>query len=97
MARSSTTARLTRARTRENNTLHVMDNQSRIALVRVGAPLDARDASPQVQYHFGDHLGSSHVVMGGDDATGDSFINREEYFPYGETSFGSFWQEALSL
>jgi RHS repeat-associated protein len=74
----------------ENNTLHVMDNQSRIALVRVGAALDARDVSPLVQYHLGDHLGSSHVMVGGGDAAGNSLINREEYFPYGETSFGSF-------
>lgn len=74
----------------ENNTLHVMDNQSRIALVRVGAALDGRDVSPQVQYHLGDHLGSSHVVVGGGDAASNSLINREEYFPYGETSFGSF-------
>ena len=73
-----------------NDTLHVMDNQSRIALVRVGAPMDARDASPQVQYHLGDHLGSSHLVVGGDRVDASAFINREEYFPYGETSFGSF-------
>ena len=79
--------------TRENNTLHIMDSRSRIALVRVGAPLEARDASPQVQYHLSDHLGSSHLVIGGDDGTADSFINREEYFPYGETSFGSFGQK----
>jgi len=72
-----------------NNTLHMMDNASRIALVRVGAPLDARASSPQVQYHLGDHLGASHVVIGGDLATANRFINREEYFPYGETSFGS--------
>lgn len=75
---------------RANNTLHVMDDQSRIAMVRVGQALDDRDASPQVQYHLGDHLGSSHVVVGGDGATAHAFINREEYFPYGETSFGSF-------
>lgn len=75
---------------RENNTLHVMDNQSRVALLRVGAPLDARDGTPRVQYHMGDHLGSSHVVVGGADAGGNSFVNREEYFAYGETSFGSF-------
>lgn len=75
---------------RENNTLHVMDNQSRIALVRVGAPLDARDASPPIAYHLGDHLGSSAVVVGGNDPTRRNFINREEYLPYGETSFGSF-------
>ena len=73
-----------------NNTLHVMDDQSRIAMVRVGQALDDRDASPQVQYHLGDHLGSSHVVVGGDGVTAHAFINREEYFPYGETSFGSF-------
>jgi RHS repeat-associated protein len=75
---------------RANNTLHVMDNQNRIALVRVGPPLDGREASPQVQYHLSDHVGGSHVVVGGDDAWANSFVNREEYFPYGETSFGSF-------
>ncbi|MGB3941014.1 MAG: SpvB/TcaC N-terminal domain-containing protein [Candidatus Manganitrophaceae bacterium] len=69
----------------ENNTLHVMDDQSRIALVRVGTPFPD-DSSPAVKYHLGDHLGSSHVVIGSDGA----WLNREEYTPYGETSFGSF-------
>ncbi|MGA2402490.1 MAG: SpvB/TcaC N-terminal domain-containing protein, partial [Syntrophobacteraceae bacterium] len=69
----------------ENNTLHVMDNQSRIALVRVGNPF-ANDTTPAVKYHLGDHLGSSNLVI---DASG-SLINCEEYTPYGETSFGSF-------
>lgn len=72
-----------------NNTLHVMDDQSRIATVRVGAA-HSEDAGPAVQYHLGDHLGSSHTVVGGDDALERAFINHEEYFPYGETSFGSF-------
>ena len=71
--------------TRENNTLHVMDDQSRIAVIRVGAPFPD-DSTPAVQVHLHDHLGSSHVVL--DDTGG--FINREEYTPYGETSFGSF-------
>src|SRR6185295_274558 len=71
----------------ENNTLHVMDNQSRIAMVRVGNALPD-DGAPDklVKYHLGDHLGSSNIVL--DDAGG--LINREEYTPYGETSFGSF-------
>lgn len=69
----------------ENNTLHVMDNQSRIALVRVGNPF-AKDTTPAVKYHLGDHLGSSNLVI--DDAA--NWVNREEYTPYGETSFGSF-------
>ena len=69
----------------QNNTLHVMDNQSRIALVRVGKPF-ADDTTPAVKYHLGDHLGSSNVVV---DSSGN-LVNREEYTPYGETSFGSF-------
>lgn len=70
-----------------NNTLHVMDNQSRIALVRVGDAFPD-DGAPEVRvkYHLGDHLSSSHVVVSGD----GTWINREEYTPYGETSFGSF-------
>jgi RHS repeat-associated protein len=75
---------------RETNTLHVTDNASRLALIRVGAPLDGRDASPTVQYHLGDHLGSSHVVVGGGDAAANTLVNLEEYFAFGETSFGSF-------
>jgi RHS repeat-associated protein len=62
-----------------------MDNQSRIALVRVGKPF-ANDTTPAVKYYVGDHLGSSNLVL---DGTGD-LVNREEYTPYGETSFGSF-------
>jgi RHS repeat-associated protein len=68
-----------------NNTLHVMDNRSRVALVRVGQPF-ADDTTPAVKYHLGDHLGSSNLVV--DDAGG--VVSREEYTPYGETSFGSF-------
>ena len=62
-----------------------MDNQSRIALVRVGSPFPD-DTTPAVKFHLGDHLGSSNMVL---DDTG-AFVNREEYTPYGETSFGSF-------
>jgi len=71
--------------TRENNTLHVMDNQQRITLVRVGTAFPD-DKTPAIKYQLGDHLGSSNVVM---DDTG-AWIDREEYTPYGETSFGSF-------
>ncbi len=70
---------------RENNTLHVMDDQQRVALVRVGEAFP-EDRSPAVRYHLGDHLGSSNVVVG----NGGDLVNREEFTPYGETSFGSF-------
>jgi len=62
-----------------------MDNQSRIALVRLGNAFPD-DSTPAGKYHLGDYLGSSSVVI---DAAGD-LINREEYAPYGETSFGTF-------
>jgi RHS repeat-associated protein len=74
---------------KENNHLHVMDNQSRVALLRVG-DVHPDDSGPVVQYHLADHLSSSSLVLGGPNAAGRAFINREEYFPYGETSFGSF-------
>jgi len=70
---------------KKNNTLHVMDNQQRIGTVRVGKAF-TKDVAPAVRYQLGDHLGSCSIVV---DAKG-TWINREEYFPYGETSFGSF-------
>jgi RHS repeat-associated protein len=76
----------------QNNTLHVMDNQSRIAMIRAGSALQG-DIGPTVQYQLGDHLGSANIVIGGDDSSAGAFNNREEFFPYGETSFGSFAQK----
>ncbi len=69
----------------ENNSLHMLDNQNRIAQARVGNSFPD-DTTPAVQYHLGDHLGSSNLVL---DETGN-LVNREEFTPYGETSFGSF-------
>jgi RHS repeat-associated protein len=71
--------------TGENTRLHVMDDHSRIALVRVGTAAPG-DGGPSVQFHLSDHLGSSTVVV---DESG-ALTNREEFTPYGETSFGSF-------
>ena len=73
----------------ENNSLHVMDGKSRLALIRVGAALQG-DTGPDIQYHLGDRLGSSHIVVGGSDSKASAFSNREEFFPYGDTSFGSY-------
>ena len=71
----------------ENCSLHVMDDKSRIAIVRVGPAFEDDGAKNHpVQYHLGDHLGSSAVVV----SESGAWINREEFFPYGETSFGSY-------
>ena len=74
--------------TGENLRLHVMDNKQRIAMVRVGSAHPS-DPSPAIQFHLGDHLGTSGLVI---DNAG-TWINREEYTPYGETIFGSFAQK----
>lgn len=71
--------------TGENNHVHVMDDTQRIALVRFGA-VHPENRSTAMQFHLGDHLGSSNVVV---DSAG-ALINREEFTPYGETGFGSF-------
>ena len=72
----------------QNNHLHVMDNQQRIALVQRGLA-HPDDAGPTVQFHLGDHLGSGNVVIG----KNGRWINRGEYFLYGGFSFGSFAKE----
>jgi RHS repeat-associated protein len=71
----------------ETAELQVMDNHGRIAVARLGPALpgDGAAAHP-VKFHLGDHLGSSGVVISAD----GSWINREEYFPYGECSLGSY-------
>jgi RHS repeat-associated protein len=68
-----------------NNHTHVMDDQSRIALVRSG-PAHPDDRGPAVAFHLADHLGSSTATL---DHTG-TLTNREEYTPYGDTSHGSY-------
>jgi len=69
----------------ENNHVHVMDGVDRIALVRAGTVFPG-DSNPAVAFHLADHLASSTAIL---DGTG-ALLNREEYTPYGETSFGSY-------
>ncbi|MDI6098696.1 RHS repeat-associated core domain-containing protein [Actinoplanes sp. NEAU-A12] len=68
-----------------NTLLHVMDDASQVATVRAG-PAYPHEAGPPVRYEFGDHLGSAVVTT---DETGE-WVNREEYSPFGETTFGGF-------
>lgn len=66
------------------NLLHVMDDQSRIAMRRLGDAFG--DSTPDIQYTVENHLGSSLIILD----SGGSDINEEEYYPFGETSFGSY-------
>jgi RHS repeat-associated protein len=70
----------------ERETLHVMDDTRRVALVEtlirkngsvVAAP------QPVVRYQFGDHLGSATLEL---DEHGE-IISYEEYHPYGSTAY----------
>jgi RHS repeat-associated protein len=62
----------------ERETLHVMDNTQRIALVETRVGDEAR-----IRYQLGNHLGSASVEL---DQNG-ALIAYEEYHPYGTTAF----------
>jgi RHS repeat-associated protein len=66
----------------ELNELHVMDDQTRVAMLRTGYD----DGTPFTKYILSDHLGSSNVIL----ETSGAVYNREEFYPFGETSFGAF-------
>lgn len=71
----------------EKNYTHIMDGGRRIAIVRTGDFSDDLDGMsqpivPYIQYQLEDHLQSVGIRTSDTGAT----IDREEYFPYGETS-----------
>jgi RHS repeat-associated protein len=71
----------------ETTELHVMNGQDRVAVVRLGPALPSDGAAAHaVKFYLADHLGSSAIVVSAD----GGWINREEYFPYGECSLGSY-------
>jgi RHS repeat-associated protein len=71
----------------ERETLHVMDDQQRIALVdtKTQDASQAPDPNPPsvIRYQLGNHLGSASVELAADGA----LISYEEYHPYGTTAF----------
>src|SRR5262249_22563318 len=65
----------------ERETLHVMDDKQRIALVETRTDTPAPEQL--IRYQFGNHLGSASLEL--DDA--GQIISYEEYYPYGSTSY----------
>ena len=67
--------------------IHVLDGLSRIVTLQRGTP-HPKDPMPDqpVRYHLADHLSSVTATIGADAA----ILNREEFLPYGETSFGGY-------
>ncbi len=64
-------------------TLHIMDDKQRIALVE--SRNEINDGSPPqlIRYQFSNHLGSASLELGGK----AQIISYEEYTPYGSTSY----------
>src|SRR5262249_23171090 len=73
--------------TLERQTLHVMDDKQRVALVETTTIDDKAPPAtlPQTntRYQFGNHLGTACLEL---DSSG-AVITYEEYYPYGPTSY----------
>ncbi len=67
----------------ERESLHVMDDKQRIALVETRTQGDDGSPAQLIRYQLGNHLGSASLEL--DDA--GLFISYEEYHPYGSTSY----------
>ena len=67
----------------ERETLHVMDDKQRIALVETRT--QGTDDSPAqlIRYQYGNHLGSASLELDNQ----AKVISYEEYYPYGSTSY----------
>ncbi len=68
----------------EQNNIYIMDNQSRVASVRIGDTMG--DPTPAIKYTLENNIYSSAVTL---DDNG-TIVNTQEYYPFGETSFGSY-------
>ncbi len=71
--------------TYEKNYVHIMDDQSRIAMVRIGTPFPD-DIVDAVVYNLEDQIGSSTIRLN----TNGGIIDKEEYYPFGDSSFRTF-------
>jgi RHS repeat-associated protein len=69
--------------TLERDTLHVMDDTQRIALVETRTQGDDGSPAQLVRWQLANHLGSASLEL--DDA--GQVMSYEEYYPYGSTSY----------
>jgi RHS repeat-associated protein len=69
--------------TLERETLHLMDDQQRIALVETRTQGSDPAPAQLIRYQLGNHLGSASLEL--DDQA--QIISYEEYYPYGSTSY----------
>lgn len=67
----------------ERQTLHIMDDQQRVALVETRTQGDDGSPAQLIRYQLGNHLGSACLELDVDAAV----ISYEEYHPYGSTAY----------
>jgi RHS repeat-associated protein len=70
----------------ERETLHIMDDENRIALVETktrNKGEQVTELTPFIRYQLGNHLGSAGLELDNDAVP----ISYEEYYPYGSTSY----------
>jgi RHS repeat-associated protein len=90
--RTRASGTITPTATQEIQTLHVMDDKSRIAMVENTTIGGSGPPGPQWRFELGNLLGSAVMEL---DAHG-AVISYEEYHPFGTTSFQSFGSAVLS-
>jgi RHS repeat-associated protein len=69
--------------TLERETLHIMDDQQRVAMVETRTQGDDGSPTQLIRYQFGNHIGSVSSELNG----AGQIISYEEYYPYGSTSY----------
>ena len=80
----------------ERETLHVMDDKRRIALIEtktIGKCAAAHSPEPMVRYELANHLGSASVELD----TEGGLLSYEEYSPYGNSTFQAGCNAEVSL
>ena len=71
--------------TYEKNYVHIMGDQSRIAMVRIGTPFPD-NIIDVITYNLEDQIGSSSMRLN----TLGAVIDKEEYYPFGDSSLRTF-------
>jgi RHS repeat-associated protein len=76
----------------ERETLHVMDDKSRIALIETRTDGSDNGADFLIRYQYSNHLGTSCLELTGTTTANDNsfatqIISYEEYYPFGSTAY----------
>ncbi|MEZ4889793.1 MAG: hypothetical protein R2779_04270 [Crocinitomicaceae bacterium] len=77
--------------TDRQNTVHIMDDQVVLQQFIIGDAMG--DTTPVIKYNLENNIYSSAVTL---DDNG-TVVNTQEYYPFGETSFGSYGKNVINM